>query len=449
MSISYLTESQLDAHLSANGNLDPSVRADVIAALRADGTYNPGDPSQKAWVQEGPYNTPTVGFVQVLDITDGSGDQYVQTDAALQAVVVQTATPTRIYITDNAGDHNNVYVALGEGGDTVNLYDGGNDTVRGGTGNDTIGGGVGASSLFGGDGSDGIYGGPGQFTTLDGGNGNDYLELGAGHQSAFGGAGNDVIIDYGAGGGTSTLSGGGGNDTIYGFGGDTIYGGATGLSELHGGTTGYVQSNSSNSNSNVLGSGSTDSSNGNYLLGGGGNDSLYGGGGHDTIVAGSGTQLLSAGVGAHQSLLGGSGNDVLQDLYSAGTDTLTAGAGTGHQTLVGIQGDTFNSAAGAGGNNVFWVNDNPNPLGGASSALTGGTGDDVFHIETHNGNDTITGGGGHDVVGFGGRSAGDIASLTGSAGNYQITFTDSQVIDTHGISELYFGNDHQVIVLPQ
>src|SRR5438477_12142477 len=101
MTISYLTQSQLDAHLQANGNLDASVRADVIAALQADGTYT--SPSDTAWVQEGAYASPTVNFVQVLDIT-ASGTSYIQTDPALKAVVLQSPSPTQIYLTDNAGD---------------------------------------------------------------------------------------------------------------------------------------------------------------------------------------------------------------------------------------------------------------------------------------------------------------------------------------------------------
>ena len=78
---------------------------------------------------------------------------------------------------------------------------------------------------------------------------------------------------------------------------------------------------------------------------------------------------LLAGTGAHQSLLGGSGNDLLQDIYSGGVPTLTAGAGSGTQTLVGMQGDTFTSAAGATGNNVFCYAGS-----GAGSTLTGGSG---------------------------------------------------------------------------
>ena len=448
MTISYLTESQLDSHLSANGNLDAAVRADVIAALQADGTYT--SPTQTAWVQEGAYAAPTVNFVQVLDIT-ADGTQYINTDAALKAVVLQSPDPTQIYLTDDGVHHNNVYVALGTGADSVNLYDGGNDTVQGGNGGDLIGGGAGASLLIGGTGNDSIYGGSGA-STLIGGDGNNFIRVGGADQLAEGGgSGNNTIVDLGgyAGAGTSTLIAGTGNDTIYGYGGDTIKGGnsapgSTGHSELHGGTNSYVESDSAASTYNVLGSGSTNSGNADTLQGGAGADSLYGGAGQDTLIAGTGNNFLDAGVGAHQSLLGGSGNDTLQDIYSGGTDTLTAGAGSGTQTLYGQQGDTFTSAVGASGNNVFWVEAGS----GAGSTLTGGSGNDTFHIETHIGNDTINGGGGTDTVGFGNRSAGDIASLTGGSGNYVITFNDGQKITTHGVSELYFANDHQIINLP-
>lgn len=456
MTVSYLTQQELNDHLSLNGNLDANVRQAVIDKLKSEGIYNnnPTDPSKTAWVQEGAYTPPTVNFVQVLDITT-DGTSYVQTDPALKAIVLQSPDPTQLYVTDNGVDHNNVYVALGTGHDSVNLYDGGNDTVLGGNGGDLIGGGAGASLLIGGSGNDSIYGGTGA-STMIGGGGDNFIRVGGANQLAEGGGnGHNTIVDLGgyAGAGTSTLIAGTGVDTIYGYGGDTIKGGnsapgSTGHSELHGGTSSYVESDSAASTYNVLGSGSTNSSNANLLQGGAGADSLYGGGGHDTLIAGNGNNSLYAGTGAHQSLMGGSGNDLLQDIYSGGTDTLTAGGGSGTQTLIGQQGDLFTSAGGASGNNVFWVNAGSAAGAAAGSTLTGGLGNDTFHIETHIGNDTITGGGGTDVVGFGNRSAGDIQSLTGSSGDYVLTFNDGQKITTHGVSQLYFGSDGQIVNLP-
>jgi len=448
MTISYMTESQL-AHQLSSGNLDASVQTDVLNHLNSIGVLNPADPNSSAFTQTGIFTAPTSAIVQVLDITT-SGTFDVNTTAALSTIVLQSPGPSQLFVTDDGVHSHDTYIALGAGHDSVNLFDGGNDTVQGGNGGDVIGGGVGADSLIGGTGNDSLFGGTGA-NTLVGGDGNNYIQLGGGHQLAEGGgSGNNQIIDLGgyAGAGTSTLTAGTGNDTIYGFGGDQVNGnagaGTTGHSELHGGDMSVVNSNSAAGGFNILGSGSTGAGNGDALNGGAGNDSMFGGGGADTLTAGSGNQSLFAGTGAHQSLMGGSGTDLLQDFSSHGTDTLTAGAGTGTQTLFGVQGDTFTSAANANGNNVFWVEAGS----GAGSSLTGGSGNDTFHIETKVGNDTITGGGGTDTVGFGGRSEGDIASLTGSAGNLELTFNDGQKIDMQGVSELFFGNDGQTVILP-
>lgn len=442
MSISYLTQQQLIDHLNTNGSIDASVVTGVINQLKIDGIYNntPTDPSKLAWVQEGSFTTGTLAnFTQVLDITSASPGTVITTDPALKAIVVQTASPIQTYVQGSS----DVYIGLGSGADSINLNDTGNDTVLGGGGNDLIGGGAGNDLIDGGAGNDSLYGGSGN-NTLMGGDGNNFIRAGTGSQLLEGqGTGNNVIVDLGDS-GSSTLIAGLGSDTIYGFGSDLIQGNAlaTGVSELHGGASSLVQSLSNTGTHNILGSGST-ALTANTLQGGAGADSLYGGFGNDILTAGSGNQGLFAGQG-HQSLQGGSGNDLLQDLYSGGHDTLTAGA-SGNDTLVGMQGDTFNSVGGAAGNNVFWVNGG----GSGNSTLTGGLGNDTFHIETHTGNDTITGGGGTDSVGFGGRSITDLSGApVGSAGNYVITFTDGQTVTTHGIADLYFGADGQVIHLP-
>jgi Ca2+-binding RTX toxin-like protein len=417
MPVSYIPESTLNTDLSG---LDSAVRTDVLNALNL-GAYQ---------VQTGSYSS-TDPTATVLDVTGGSN--VVSTDDALKAIVFDSTAPGQYYVTGGSS----VYVALGSGADSINLYDNGNDTVQGGNGGDVLGGGAGADLILGGTGNDQLYGGPGP-NTLIGGGGNDFIRVAGAHSEGEAGThgGNSTIVDLGGyiGAGTSTLTGGTGNDTLWGYGGDTLIGG-TGNSVLHGGTNSLVESGSTAGGSNILGSGSTDANNANTLQGGAGADSLYGGGGADTLIAGSGNNTLSSGTGEHQSLMGGSGNDLLQDIYSGGTDTLTAGAGSGTQTLVGQQGDTF-SSAGSTGNNVFWVEGGA----GAGSSITGGSGNDTFHIETHTGNDTITGGGGTDVVGFGGRASTDIApnGLTGSAGNYSLTFNNGQVIALHGITELYF-----------
>ena len=449
MTISYMTKAELDTNLGT-ANIDASVKADVLNYLTTAGVYPAADPSKEAWVQQGTYTSPTASIVQVLDITT-SGTFSVNTDPALSAIILQTPGPSQLFVTDDGTHFNNVYVALGTGADSVNLFDGGNDTVQGGNGGDVIGGGIGNDLLIGGTGNDSLYGGPGA-NTLIGGDGDNYIRVAGAHSlGEGGGSGNNLIEDLGgyAGAGTSTLMAGTGSDTIWGFGGDLVEGDSlaagTGVSVLHGGTTSTVLSNSAAGTYNILGSGSTGPLNGDSMVGGHGADSLYGGGGQDTLVAGDGdNQALVAGTGAHQSLVGGLGNnDYLSDSQSGGTDTLTAGGGT-NQNLFGQQGDTFATAAGSTTGATFWVNAGS----GAGSSLTGGAGDDVFHIETKVGNDTITGGGGTDIAAFAGRTEGDMSSLTGSAGNFELTFTGGQTIDLHGVSEIFFGDDGQTINLP-
>ena len=441
MTISYLTQQELNDTLSSGGHIDNSVITDVLTQLQNDGIYNtnPNDPTKTAWTQFGNYSSnDLLSSTQVLDITSTTQGALVNTDPSLKAIVLQTATPTQIYVEGS----NSVYIGLGDNGDSINLYDTGNDTVQGGSGNDVIGGGGGNDVLMGGGGDDSIYGGQGPQTII-GGEGNNYLSAGSGSDLVEGGgSGNNTIVDYYS--GTSTLMAGTGSDTIYGYGSDTVEGNSagTGITELHGGINSDVISNSNVSTYNVLGSGSTNETQANTLQGGAGSDYLYGAAGNDSLYAGSGDQHLYAGTGA-QLLEGGTGNDFIQDSVSGGHDTLTAGA-SGSDTIYGMQGDVFNSN-GSTGNNIFWVEAG----GSGNSTLTGGTGNDTFHIETQTGNDTVIGGGGDDVLGLGGRSVSEVQSITSTgAGSYQITFNDSsQVINVSGISDLYFAGDGQDIKL--
>jgi Ca2+-binding RTX toxin-like protein len=442
MTISYLTESQLvDQVLTPNGHLDSSVQSAVINQLRSDGIYNPALPNLTAWVQTDLYIPPTSNIVQVVDITQ-TGTTYVQTEPNLAAIVFTPPSGSELVVSDaGAPNGDNVFVGVGQGNDTVVLQDAGNDTVLAGSGTDIIGGGHGKDVLIAGAGNDTIYGGVGA-ETLEGGAGNSTLVLGTGGQLAEGdtapGGGSSLMLDFGYSSAVNTLSAGTGNDTMWGYGYDVLEGSSTAgkHSEMHGGTNSTLYSNSTASNYNQLGSGSTNSTNGDTLYGGAGADTLYGGGGADSLYAGTGDNLLLTGTNGGQHLFGdtapGGGNATLADYWSNGANnTLTAGSG--NDVLIGEQGDTFNSAADATGS-TFWV------YGGAgNSTLTGGSGNDVFHIETKTGNDTVTGGAGTDnKLGFLGRSVDDISSLTGSAGNYVLTFDNNQKITIHGVQELYF-----------
>jgi Ca2+-binding RTX toxin-like protein len=180
------------------------------------------------------------------------------------------------------GGDNNVFVAAGQGSDTINLFDSGNDTVYGGGGNDVIHGGHGDSSLVGGDGNDSIYGGSGN-DTLDGGAGNDYLISGAAASEGSPGHGGSHPHVASAGNGVSptpipvfghsTLSGGAGNDTLVGAQGDVLRGGA-------GNDQFWLRGDGSNANSTLQGGGGNDVFNIQSHVG---NDTIIGGSGNDTV----------------------------------------------------------------------------------------------------------------------------------------------------------------------
>ncbi|MBR0750754.1 calcium-binding protein [Bradyrhizobium jicamae] len=434
MSVSYLTKTELNADLTASGHLDASVQAALLNALQSDGTYNPGaEDGKKAWVEQGAYSGgPLSPVIQVLDVTNST---TVQTTSTLKAIIMDDAGGNHLTVTDTQNAGNSIFIAMGSGNDTLNLYDSGNDTVYGGGGNDVIGGGTGADSILGGDGNDSLYGGSGA-DTLIGGAGDNFIQVGTGaHQLAeSGGSGNNTIRDVSS--GTSTLVAGTGNDTIWGYGSDTLIGGS-GHTELHGGTNSLLISGSGSGGYNILGSGSTQNGEANIMQGGAGADSLYGGAGNDTLYGGSGSNFIVAGTGTHQLLQAGTGNTYLYDSGSnglAGTDTLTGGSG--NDTIIGQQGDYFQDTGAAGSNNEFWVYGGT----GASSTLQGGAGDDTFHIETKIGNDTIIGGGGDDVVGFKDRAFSDVNSLTYDSGtnSYNLVFNDGQHINVSGVSDLYF-----------
>jgi Ca2+-binding RTX toxin-like protein len=133
------------------------------------------------------------------------------------------------------------------------------------------------------------------------------------------------------------------------------------------------------------------------LVGGDGSDSLWGGdGAHDSLFGGAGNDVLHAGDGAHQLLDGGGGNDIFY--------------------------------AGSGGDSMF-----------------GGSGNDTFHIGPHHGNDTVDGGGGHNVIDFDTRATTDVASLHTAGGVTIIHFTDGQTVTATHVQDLVFTDgDHKL-----
>lgn len=267
MAVSYLTKTELGQFLHQNGNhIEASVRSALIDSLEQSGVFsdNPAD-ATRAWFESGPFSGGAVPpVVQVLDVSQST---TVETTPNLKAIILDDAGGKTL---DVIGGHNDVFIAMGKGSDSVNLYDSGNDTVYGGSGNDAIHGGHGNSSLFGGAGNDSIYGGSGN-DTLTGGTGDDHLEAGSGVQLLDGGSGNDYLKDFSS--GHSTLSGGDGNDTLIGVQGDNFQGGdGKDVFWVYGGGSGAASTMQGGSGNDTF-----------HIQTHIGNDTIIGGSGNDTV----------------------------------------------------------------------------------------------------------------------------------------------------------------------
>lgn len=296
-------------------------------------------------------------------------------------------------------------------------------------------------------------------STLLGGEGADFIQgavgsFGDGRNSLDGGAGNDTISGQAA---RDTLSGGGGNDFI---------------------TTGLLEENEDNFNSNGIavtvpgfsgqnrldgGAGDDTLASGflsDTMIGGLGNDCLSGifsrvdgGEGNDTIDATSISTNASGGANIEVTLIGSSGNDILlgstntgvANFFNGGTgnDFIQFG-GTNDQLIGNTEGNDTIIAAQGGGTAPFFIEDTQgsNTLSGGDGgdtlitgagddsivggtaddsvgdSISAGAGDDV--IFGRGGTDTILGGAGDDYIASGLDGTGD--SLIGGQGNDSFAF---------------------------
>jgi Ca2+-binding RTX toxin-like protein len=207
-------------------------------------------------------------------------------------------------------------VTLTDGSDDDDAVDGGdgNDRIRGNDGADTLGGGSGNDELRG-DAGDDVMSGDAGNDTLHGHDGRDELRGGDeddelfGHNSddvIWGDAGDDMLQGSA---GNDILDGGGGNDSLQGGLDDDTLTGGMGADVLFGGW------------GNDLLNGLMRDAQGND---GDTGDFLNGGGGDDTILAGSG-DVVTAGDGADQIVLGdwlgSAGTAQIMD-YTAGDDSI-------------------------------------------------------------------------------------------------------------------------------
>jgi Ca2+-binding RTX toxin-like protein len=268
MAINYLTQTELGQFLDHSGNVEASVQSALFNSLQQSGVFQ--DDDSRTWLESGSFPGGAVPpVVQVLDVTTSTS---VETDPALKAIIQDDAGGNTLNVT---GGNNDVFVAMGNGRDSVHLLDSGNDTIVGGSGDDVISGGKGNSSLFGGAGDDILALGSGN-DTLNGGSGDDSLVAGTGVDSLIGGAGNDLLSDgvLSTASGHNTLSGGTGNDTMLGTQGDIFRGGS-------GNDVVFLYDGAPGANSTLSGGSGNDTFLVNTHTG---NDTIFGGSGDDTVT---------------------------------------------------------------------------------------------------------------------------------------------------------------------
>jgi len=365
----------------------------------------------------------------------------------------------------------------GSGDDWIDSWGTRNDTIDGGTGNDTLEGGAGNDLIMGGADDDSLTGWTGD-DTLQGGAGNDTLNTDVGNDLLEGGDDADVFIVNENGAGDTIIGGEGGddNDTIQmsslGVGVNVTYS-STEAGTITGGsdTLGFTQIENielTQLNDTVDASAATD---GVYLngldgddsiIGGVGNDTIFGGLGGDTIAGGDGDDFIDGGDGddflttglGRDTLIGGAGNDTLMN--SDGDDSLGGGAGDdsiiatgGNDTLEGGSGDDTldggadnDSIEGGSGDDLILT-------GSGDDYADGGDGADTFVISDGFGNDTIIGGEGgvdSDTIDLNALSGAVTVTFTGdetgtiSNGTHTITFSEIERLILTNQADLVVGD---------
>lgn len=303
--------------------------------------------------------------------------------------------------------------AIGGSGNDSMLGNQANNVLTGNDGNDTLRGEAGVDTIYGGGGNDTVYwqSGEGNLDAHYGGTGSDLIH---GDGTSFGAV---AVFDLAAG----TYSIGTGPDEIW-----------SGFERYYNNGTGHEQ---------VLGNDSD-----NTIETGSGNNLLEGRGGQDTLIGGGGNDTLSGGF-VTDDVYGGDGDDLIRVLDGEFYDNVYGGAGTDtlDHSASTYSGDTFNFLTeqitgahinpafsalqgieiyldGSGGNTIV-------SAGGISALVAyGGGGDDTMIAS--NGNDSMYGGDGIDVLDL-------------SVGNFVYTFnTQTGVSVEYGSFEAFGGFEH-------
>ncbi len=328
--------------------------------------------------------TVTVGSTWSGDGEAGEGDDVA---ADIEKVLGGSAGDT---LTGNASAN----TLVGNGGD--DRLDGGSgaDTLTGGDGTDTVDYSNRSSSLTVDGDNSADDGGSGEHDNVKSdvevvlaGAGNDRITGGSGPNQIYGGAGTDTID---GGGGDDVIDAGAGDDTLKGgAGADTLIGGA--------GRDTADYSDRRNPVSVSLGDGANDGEAGESddvaadvesVKGGSGNDRLAGSGGPDTLTGNGGDDVIQGGGGA-DTIAGGSGSDTI-DFSERGTPVSVDLDANDDSDGDHFGDDVENVAGGAGDDRLVGSN--------GDNALSGGAGND--EIDGRSGPDRISGGEGFDTVDY-------------------------------------------------
>ena len=308
--------------------------------------------------------------------TSTSADTGTDTLTSIENVIGSSGNDTFVA---SVGDGNNSYNG-GAGTDTYDLsattanatvnlalgtassLDIGTDTltlntienVTGGAGNDTLVGNA-------------------QNNVLIGGAGNDTLNGGAGNDTMLGGLGNDTYIVDNAG-DVVTEAAGEGTDTVYASVSYTLAAGSE--VETLNGTDGWPDVPDAHGQRVRQ-----------HRDGAAGNDTLFGGAGNDRLNGGAGADAMSGGTGNDTYIVDNAG-DVVTEAAGEGTDTVNTNLGsytlganvenlnfTGAGNFAGTGNTLANVIVGGAGNDTL----DDGGVGGADT-LNGGAGNDTYFV---------------------------------------------------------------------
>ena len=413
--------------------------ADSLTAGEGDNVVL-GDHGEVTYTSAGEYDlarTLEASAGAVDTITAGAGDDLILGGAAGDSITAGDGANLVI------GDHGSLDFDAGllRSAISTDFAVGGDDTVTAGAGNDFIIGGLGADSLTAGEGDNLVLGDHGEVNytaagkydlarsleatygandAITAGGGNDLIIGGAATDTIAAGDGNNLVIgDHGtldfdegllrsaistdfAIGGDDTITAGAGADFIIGgLGADTITAGAGDNVVLgdHGEVTYTAAGKYDLARTLEATAGAADT-----ISAGSGHDLILGGAAGDEIAAGDGNNLV---IGDHGSLDFDAGllrSAISTDFAVGGNDTITAGAG--NDFVIGGLG-TDSLTAGEGANVVLGDH-------GEVTYTAAGRYDLARSLEaTYGANDSITTGGGNDLI-IGGAATDTIAAGNGN-----------------------------------